>query len=101
MGMCAATRLAHHLGRFSYNETRSLLTLIDYVGLPTSCPDFDADKALAAMFSDKKVKGGKIRLILPTKIGHAEIVSDVTPEQLRWGFESLRQPIIAEKRQGL
>ncbi len=75
------------MGRFSYEDTRSLLTLLDYVGLPTSCPAFDVEKALAAMFADKKVKGGKIRLILPTKIGHAEIVSDVARSSCAWGFE--------------
>ncbi len=98
-GMTAASRLAHKLGRFPQEELCKLLGLLDTVELPTCCLNIEVDKVLAAMWTDKKVKSGQIRLILPSKIGHAEVVTGVAEADLRWAIESLRQPIVAEKRQ--
>jgi 3-dehydroquinate synthase len=98
-GMTAASRLAFKRGKFPHEDLRRLLTLLDYVGLPTCCLNIDVDKVLAGMWTDKKVKSGQIRLILPTRIGHAEIVTGVSEGDLREAIESLRTPIVAEKRQ--
>ena len=98
-GMTAAARLAHKLGRFPHNDLCELLTLLDTAGLPTCCLNIDVDKVVAAMWTDKKVKSGQIRLILPTKIGHAEVVTGVSEAHLREAIESLLQPVLAEKRQ--
>jgi 3-dehydroquinate synthase len=40
--------------------------------------DFDETKVLELLFHDKKVKNGKVRFILPTKIGAVEIFDNVT-----------------------
>ncbi|MGN6371172.1 MAG: 3-dehydroquinate synthase [Phycisphaerae bacterium] len=98
-GMTAASRLAHKLGMLPHEDVKRLLTLLDYVELPTCCLNVDVEKVLAAMWTDKKVKSGQIRLILPRQIGHAEVVTGVSEGDLRWAIESLKQPIVAEKRQ--
>ena len=100
LGMIAAGRLACALGgkdAFPAADLTKLITLIDYVGLPTYCVELDVDKALAAMMADKKVRSGKLRFILPTKIGHARIATDVPPEKVRAALDSLRQPILNDK----
>jgi len=98
MGMVAAARLAHRLGRFSSEDVYRLVMLLDVAKLPTFYLDLDVEKVLAAMWTDKKVKGGKIRLILPTKIGHAEVVTDVAEGDLRWAVKSLREAVVGGKR---
>ncbi len=100
MGMLAASRLAHRRGIFPEEDLRHLATLLDYAELPACCIDFDINKALTAMTTDKKVRNGKLRFILPTRIGHAEIVTDVPQDQVKNVLESLQQPIMAEKNQG-
>ena len=50
----------------------------------------EIDKTLAAMFSDKKVRAGKLRFVLPTKIGDAKVVTDVPPEAVQKAVESLQ-----------
>jgi len=42
------------------------------------------------MFFDKKVKSGKLRFVLPDRIGHAVIRDDVPEEVVRDALASLR-----------
>jgi 3-dehydroquinate synthase len=90
LGMVAAGRLAHGLGRFPADDLSALIGLIRAAGLPTALPTLDVDRAFATMFSDKKVKAGKLRFILPTRIGHAEIVTDLPDAPARAALASLR-----------
>ena len=53
--------------------------LFTALGLPNQVSGQQPDDILAAMRTDKKYKKGKARLILPTRIGHVELVRD-TPE---------------------
>ena len=89
LGMIAAGRLAVALGKFSGGELQRVIDVIGKAGLPTKLPRLDGEKTYATMFTDKKVKGGKLRLILPVKIGHAEMVSDVPAEAIRAAIASL------------
>jgi 3-dehydroquinate synthase len=90
LGMVAAGRLASRRGMFSAVELERLVTLIDYVGLPTSHAEIDVERAFAAMGTDKKVVGGKLRLILPRRIGEAEVVTGVSDAEIRMALRSLR-----------
>ncbi|MCL2648557.1 MAG: 3-dehydroquinate synthase [Phycisphaerales bacterium] len=86
LGMIAAAHLAcmqpapHSFPR---DDLHKLIALLNVVGLPTSCPDLDIDRTLAAMSTDKKVRSGKLRFILPTHIGHAQVVTDIPPDLVR------------------
>ncbi len=91
LGMVAAGRMACRLGRFQQTELDRLIALITAAGLPTQWPGLDIEKVFAAMFSDKKVRGGKLRFILPSRIGHAEIVDGVPEEAIREAIATLSQ----------
>jgi 3-dehydroquinate synthase len=99
LGMVAAGRLAYRRGIFSGQHLEQLITLIDYSGLPISHAEIDVEKAFAAMASDKKVLRGKLRLILPTKIGAAEVVTGVPDEEIREALASLKDASVAEELQ--
>jgi 3-dehydroquinate synthase len=45
--------------------------------LPTALPDLDPALLLAAMQLDKKVAHGRLRFVLPTRMGHVELVGDI------------------------
>ena len=77
IGMLCASRLAESMGRVSADDTERQRTLIEAVGLPIDVPDLDRKQLLAAMRKDKKVAHGRLRFILPTRIGHVELISDV------------------------
>jgi len=77
LGMLAATRLAISLGRCDQSLLPRLENLICQAGLPTVVRNYDPHTILSAMYSDKKVAGAKLRLVLPERIGQVAIVTDV------------------------
>ncbi|MBE9040549.1 3-dehydroquinate synthase, partial [Oscillatoriales cyanobacterium LEGE 11467] len=70
------------LGLWDRQCDRRQLALIEKTQLPTQVPNrLAVDDILAALQSDKKVKGGIVRFVLPTQIGTA-IVSDRVSAQV-------------------
>ncbi len=77
IGMMCAARLAARLGRIDGELAQRQQRLFQSLGLPTEMPAFDREKFLQIMRRDKKSQQGDLRLILPTRLGHVDIVSDV------------------------
>src|SRR5207247_2636140 len=81
-GMVCASRLAARLGRIPDGLTRRQVKLLTAFELPTApLPEWPADALLDAMRRDKKAAGGSLRFVLPTQLGHVELVDGV-PEAL-------------------
>jgi len=83
LGMVAAARLACQVRGFGDESAGKIERLLSQLGLPTRLPQMPADAVLAAMTTDKKAVGGTPRLVLPTEIGHVEVVADVPVEAMR------------------
>jgi len=78
IGMVAACRLAVAMGLLDVEEMERLRSLLVRVGLPVEVPlEVDARAVMAAMTRDKKVSAGRIRFILPVRIGEVVIRNDV------------------------
>jgi 3-dehydroquinate synthase len=76
IGMVAAGQIAVALGLWDQSSADRQDALITKAGLPTRLPGgMDLEAILDALQTDKKVKSGKVRFVLPTKIG-AVIVTD-------------------------
>ncbi|WP_145258580.1 3-dehydroquinate synthase [Planctomycetes bacterium Pan216] len=83
VGMVAAAKLAEMLDRCDPSLNQRQKTLWSTLGLPIRLPrPFHPGELLGIMYSDKKTVGGKLRLVLPTKIGHVDTVKDVDPEMV-------------------
>ena len=81
IGMVAAGKIALEMGLWTQEEAARQDALIAKAGLPTDIPGkIDIDDILETIKSDKKVKAGKVRFILPTAIGKVTITDKVTPE---------------------
>jgi 3-dehydroquinate synthase len=91
LGMVAAGRIAEALGRFPKQDLDAMIALIAAAGLPTRHVALDLEKTYATMFTDKKVRSGKLRFILPTRIGNAEIATDIPEQAVRDALASLRE----------
>jgi 3-dehydroquinate synthase len=86
IGMIYASRLAEILGRIDREQTERQIELLNGFGLPTHLPGsvtVGVDEMLARMRLDKKSVGGNLRFVLPTRIGHVELVDDVPLEIVR------------------
>ena len=71
------------MGRVDEQFISRQAALLSACSLPLSVSDLDPEALLAAMQHDKKVEHGKLRFVLPTKLGHVELVDDVPPELVR------------------
>lgn len=90
LGMVAASRCAVRLGMLDEGSLRRIVDVIARAGLPVGGLKLDVDAVVAAMSFDKKVKGGKIRFVLPDRIGHVVIRDDLGTEVVREAVEGLR-----------
>jgi len=77
VGMVCAAKLAHRLGRIPSEVVSRQEVLLTKLGLPTRASGLDARQVVDSMAHDKKVQHGKLRFVLPTRLGHVELVSDV------------------------
>lgn len=84
IGMMAAGHLAVALGLWDAESNQRQIALIEKAGLPTTLPaGINIEAILESLQSDKKVKDGKVRFILPTQIGTVIITDQVSAEVLR------------------
>lgn len=84
-GMAVASRLAVRLGRWSEADAARLQALLAKCRLGREhddCSGLSAEAVLAAMRLDKKNRDGRLRLVLPTGIGHASIVKNVADDDV-------------------
>jgi len=80
IGMLCASRLGESLGVFNAETTQRQFQLLSALGLPTITPKLDESAVLAAMMRDKKVEHGKLRFIVPHKIGEVKLTPDVSSD---------------------
>lgn len=73
VGMVLITRAAERRGIAEKGSLNSLIVALKKQGLPVSC-DYYAAQLTEAALSDKKRTGEKINLIVPRRIGEAEIM---------------------------
>lgn len=78
LGMLAAGDLAVAMGLWTDHDQARQRAVIAKAGLPLQLPKLDAGAMLATLQSDKKVKDGQLRFVLPTGIGQVVIRSDVS-----------------------
>lgn len=78
IGMVAAGNLAVELQMWDEESNHRQLGLIEKAGLPTKLPaGLNFDEIVDSLQTDKKVKDGKVRFILPTAIGVVTITDQV------------------------
>jgi len=83
IGMVAAGAIAVACNLWEEADTQRQLALIQKTGLPTQVPaGISIDAILASLQTDKKVKAGQVRFVLPTRIGASIVTDQVTPETI-------------------
>jgi 3-dehydroquinate synthase len=88
-GMVMASDLSVRLGFIKQSSASSVEKLFTKAHLPTRAPQqMTANQLLEKMAVDKKVKQGKINLVLLKKLGDAFVTQDYSPELL---METLNQ----------
>ncbi len=86
-GMRCAIRLAERLGRVDAALVQRHNALLDALHLTIQPPEAEGQELLRLMYRDKKVAAGRLRFILPDRIGHVELVDDVREEAILAALE--------------
>ncbi|WP_427980821.1 3-dehydroquinate synthase [Agarivorans sp.] len=83
-GMVMAAETAELAGMISGELVQRMRRLIERAGLPVAPPqNMGVDEFLPHMMRDKKVLDGKLRLVLPSSIGTAEVVDTITENDIK------------------
>jgi len=89
IGMLYATKIAIEIGLTNNKVYERQLSLIKRLGLPLTI-DLKPGDIVKTLYTDKKVISGKLRFILPKKIGEVIISDEVTEEIL---YKILNAPL--------
>ncbi len=82
IGMMCAARLAERVGRVDEAFTKRQRDLLAALNLTLDVPNLPHDDLLDFMYRDKKVERGKLRFVLPSRLGHVELVSNVSTDDV-------------------
>lgn len=82
VGTLQACVLSQKLGWLNADDTARVAKLLHAAKLPTAPPKIPAEASLKLMQRDKKVKAGKIRLVLLKALGDAVLYGDVERQLL-------------------
>ncbi|MGK7876697.1 MAG: 3-dehydroquinate synthase [Xenococcaceae cyanobacterium] len=84
IGMVAAAKIATKLQMWSPNDAQRQNALIEKAGLPTEIPSMlEIEAIIETLKTDKKVKAGKVRFVLPTQIGKVIVTDRVSSDLIR------------------
>lgn len=81
-GMVIAADMSARLGLLPQTDVERVRNLLQRIGLPVEAPKFGAQQALDCMRIDKKVKSGRIRLVLLEQLGKARFTADYADDAL-------------------
>ena len=88
IGMVMAAKFAFQMSICDVHVYLRIKRLLNRIGLPTEIQKLNSKEALKIMELDKKVSEGKIRFILPKRIGKVITLSDWTTEDLKKVIEN-------------
>src|SRR5262249_14654000 len=87
-GLLMAATMSRASGFISADLVERLRRLLERTGLPTEARDLRADTVLEHMRIDKKVKGGRIRLVLLRAVGSSFVTAEYPDAALRRTLEA-------------
>lgn len=91
-GMVCASRLAERRGLVPPELTRRQIRLLESFKLPCAPENWDVDALLATMRADKKALAGRMRFVLPRRLGQVDVFDDVPEEEVRQVLRDIMAP---------
>ncbi|MBC7112468.1 MAG: 3-dehydroquinate synthase [Candidatus Methanomethyliales bacterium] len=81
VGMVVEGRISNRLGLLSHRDLHRMESLISAYGLSKRARRGSVEGVLTSIYHDKKVRSGKLRFAVPTKIGEGTVITD-PPEEI-------------------
>jgi 3-dehydroquinate synthase len=90
LGIVAACHVSEKRAGLPAAQRTAIVQRLNAFGLPTRLPkNFACEKIFEALPFDKKFEGGKIRFVVTSAIGSAQLSSEVTMEDIRAAVAAL------------
>jgi 3-dehydroquinate synthase len=90
LGIVAASAISAKKAGLPQDQQNAIVDLLKKFELPTQLPaDFPRDKIVNALKHDKKFEGGRVRFVVTSGIGSAQLSSDVTMKDIREAIDEL------------
>ncbi|MCP4649952.1 MAG: 3-dehydroquinate synthase [PVC group bacterium] len=83
IGMVCAADIALNMGLLDLKIHNRIISLIKAFKLPTQAKNINLNHVFNAFYRDKKFINGKIRMVLPTNIGHVIVTEDITFNEIK------------------
>jgi 3-dehydroquinate synthase len=100
-GMACASRLAELRGLIDSSVTARQIRLLQAFDLPTTPKSaWPKTELLASMYRDKKTQAGRLRFVLPTRLGEVKTFDDVPETQVIEALSSLPLPFVGGEDRG-
>ena len=91
LGMASETVLSTRMNVLPRRACERILEALQRYDLPTGIPkDYDTEKILNLMLSDKKAEDGRIAIVFPTAIGDAVVREAVPKEAISEALQEVR-----------
>jgi 3-dehydroquinate synthase len=90
-GMIAAARLAERAGMLTEDDVQRIEKLVHRLGPLPPLPAAPPARLIEIMHADKKTRGGKVRFVLPRRIGSVETVEGISAALVQRILAGLRK----------
>ena len=90
LGMEAMGWIASREGHWQEAEHQRQTRVLAKAGLPLRWPPLDPAAVVACLDSDKKVRHGRVRFVVPRALGRVEIRDDISAERLGQALKALQ-----------
>ena len=90
LGMIAAGKIAVDVGLFDEADLKRQNDLLERVGIPEWTDALSVEAILEKLTSDKKVREGRVRFVLPKRIGEMMVTDQVEEHEVRRAVAYLR-----------
>lgn len=90
-GMVCASRLAERVGMITAEETERQIELLKKFNLPVAPKGWASADLIGIMHRDKKAQAGKLRFVLPRRIGKVSVVDDVPESDVEAVLQAMTQ----------
>jgi 3-dehydroquinate synthase len=88
VGMVCASRLAEQRGLIGREMVERQVALLRHFRLPTAPEPWPATELLATMHGDKKAIAGRLRFILPRRLGETALFDDIPESEVQRVLEN-------------
>ncbi len=82
LGMVAANAMAVARGLISPADAEKVRDALEALKLPTTYSGLNVEQVWDVMQRDKKARGGRVRMVLPTELGRVDIFNDTSVDEV-------------------